>query len=46
MLSKKARNEAEALLAAHGLDDCVWIEPRRIITVQWVRMSKTATVFS
>ena len=38
MLSKKARKKAEALVAAHGFDDYIWIDPRRIITAQWVRM--------
>jgi hypothetical protein len=52
-LSKKTRKKAEGLLTAHGVDDYTWIDPRRIITAQWVRMkwvpsrmSKTATVFS
>jgi hypothetical protein len=37
-LPQKARKKAEALLAAHGVDDYTWIDPRRIITAQWVRM--------
>jgi len=37
-LSPKVRKKAEALLAAHGVDDYKWIDPRRIITAQWVRM--------
>ena len=37
-LSQKVRKKAEALLAAHGVDDYTWIDPRRIITAQWVRM--------
>ncbi len=37
-LSKKAREKAEALLNAHGVDDYTWIDPRHIISAQWVRM--------
>jgi predicted metal-binding protein len=37
-LSTKARKRSEALLTAHGVDDYTWIDPRRIITAQWVRM--------
>jgi hypothetical protein len=44
-LSQKARKKVEKLLTAHGVDDYTWIDPRRIITAQWVRMSKTAMDF-
>jgi predicted metal-binding protein len=37
-LPQKARKKVKALLAAHGVDDYTWIDPRRIITAQWVRM--------
>jgi predicted metal-binding protein len=33
-----ARSEAERLLRAHGVDDFQWIDPKRIVTAQWVRM--------
>jgi predicted metal-binding protein len=37
-LAAKARQKAEKLFAAHGLNDYKWIDPRRIVTAQWVRM--------
>ena len=36
-LSKKARKKAEGLLTANGVDDYIWIDPRRIVTAQWVK---------
>ena len=40
-LSKKARKKAEGLLTANGVDDYIWIDHRRIVTAQWVRMKCT-----
>jgi predicted metal-binding protein len=37
-LTQKARRKIGSLLTAHGVDDFVWIDPRRIITAQWVRL--------
>ncbi len=36
--SKSDRKKVGSLLTAHGVDDFTWIDPRRIITAQWVRM--------
>jgi hypothetical protein len=38
MLYKKARKNTEAQPAAHGVDDYTWIDPRRVVSAQWVRM--------
>lgn len=42
-MARTARNDntrrpIEPLLQAHGVEDFRWIEPRRIVTAQWVRM--------
>ncbi len=37
-LSKNDRKGVDSLLTAHGVDDFAWVDPRGIITAQWVRM--------
>ncbi len=39
--NSKSRKPVETLLRAHGVDDFTWIDPRRIVTAQWVRMKCT-----
>jgi len=36
--SATLRKPVDTLLRSHGVDDFSWIDPRRIVTAQWVRM--------
>lgn len=36
--SATSRKTVGPLLQSHGVDDFIWIDPRRIVTAQWVRM--------
>ena len=36
--SAASRKPVDTLLRSHGVDDFIWIDPRRIVTAQWVRM--------
>lgn len=37
-LSSEQRKQVEEIIKSHGYTDCKWVEPKKIVVSQWVRM--------